>query len=309
MNCMLKYILPPILFFVLAGAISAGDQESNYENRLLDPPMTLEQYARRVTESQIILALGGALALGMATVVVVRAIKKRRRPQFSLRWFILFIFALDIALYGGVRWWRTEKPDAEDIKWMNTLHETMEKKISFEFLDTPLSEAIYFLGSSIIMSPELAEKETPITLKVNNVARKDVIAQVCKLAHADWDIRNEAIFVYPEGKAPPLHKRLSPIFGWEAEAAKKLSRRVSFCCGGDPMTDLFRFLGEMANINIVFDPKFKNPDDVKLFIRFTDMRLENAITWFCLFGGAEWSLKKSDKGVGEIWITLRPKNK
>jgi formylglycine-generating enzyme required for sulfatase activity len=57
--------------------------------------------------------IGGAF-LGTASLVVLvllaipvtRAIRQRRRPQFSLRWLILLVAVLGVAQYGGFRWWR-----------------------------------------------------------------------------------------------------------------------------------------------------------------------------------------------------------
>jgi formylglycine-generating enzyme required for sulfatase activity len=53
-----------------------------------------------------VLAAGGLAALVMIAVLLVRAIRQRRRPQFSLRWLILLVAVLGVAQYGGIRWWR-----------------------------------------------------------------------------------------------------------------------------------------------------------------------------------------------------------
>ena len=60
-----------------------------------------------VAVGQAILGLGGTMALGLLFVILFQAIRKRQRPNFSLRWLLLFVFALSIGLYGGVRWWKT----------------------------------------------------------------------------------------------------------------------------------------------------------------------------------------------------------
>jgi formylglycine-generating enzyme required for sulfatase activity len=45
-------------------------------------------------------------ALILLAVPLIRAIRQRRRPQFSLRWLILLVAVLGVAQYGGFRWWR-----------------------------------------------------------------------------------------------------------------------------------------------------------------------------------------------------------
>ena len=57
-----------------------------------------------VLVGQTILVMSGLLALGMLIVVLWQAFAKRQRPKFSLRWLLLFTFALSMGLYGGVRW-------------------------------------------------------------------------------------------------------------------------------------------------------------------------------------------------------------
>src|SRR5476651_188792 len=63
-----------------------------------------EEPKETIVVGQTIVALGGAAALGLMMVIVVRVIKMRQRPKFSLRWLLLLVFALSIGLYGGVRW-------------------------------------------------------------------------------------------------------------------------------------------------------------------------------------------------------------
>jgi formylglycine-generating enzyme required for sulfatase activity len=53
-----------------------------------------------------ILLAFGLVALILLAVLVIRAIRHRRWPQFSLRWLILLVAVLGVAQYGGVRWWR-----------------------------------------------------------------------------------------------------------------------------------------------------------------------------------------------------------
>ena len=62
-----------------------------------------------VLVGQAILVLSGLLALALLIVVLMRAFVKRQRPKFSLRWLLLFTFAVSVGLYGGVRWHKTSQ--------------------------------------------------------------------------------------------------------------------------------------------------------------------------------------------------------
>ena len=53
---------------------------------------------------QAILYSGTGVALAFVLLVLIRAIAKRQRPKFSLRWLLGLTVAASIAVYGAVRW-------------------------------------------------------------------------------------------------------------------------------------------------------------------------------------------------------------
>jgi formylglycine-generating enzyme required for sulfatase activity len=56
-------------------------------------------------------------------VPLVRAIRQRRRPQFSLRWLILLVVVLGMAQYGGFRWWRAAEAQKDFFPGESPAHE------------------------------------------------------------------------------------------------------------------------------------------------------------------------------------------
>lgn len=61
------------------------------------------------TVGQVLSVFAGGAALGLVIIIVLRSIHKRRRPQFSLGWLLVFVLMLGAALYGVIRCWQTEK--------------------------------------------------------------------------------------------------------------------------------------------------------------------------------------------------------
>ena len=53
-----------------------------------------------------ILGIAGLLVLILAAQVLIRAVRRHRRPQFSLLWLIVVVLILGVAEYGGFRFWR-----------------------------------------------------------------------------------------------------------------------------------------------------------------------------------------------------------
>ncbi|HEY3318888.1 MAG TPA: hypothetical protein VGP72_00220 [Planctomycetota bacterium] len=97
-----------------------------------------------------------------------------------------------------------------------------KRRVSFEFQDTPLEEALQFLNAlgkvNMVLDPRLdaATRKTPITLKVAEMPFAEALAAVCKLGDLKWDIRNAAVFV--------TGKKEEPI---DAEINEKLRRKLA----------------------------------------------------------------------------------
>jgi general secretion pathway protein D len=91
---------------------------------------------------------------------------------------------------------QTEQPE-----WSREIERKLERKVSFEFSETPLTEAVTFLQTltkvNIIIDPESAEQKgsTPITLKVTNMTLRLALDWILKLADLDYALSDYAIFV------------------------------------------------------------------------------------------------------------------
>jgi len=90
---------------------------------------------------------------------------------------------------------------AEQPEWSREIERKLERKVSFEFAETPLTEAIAFLQTltkaNIIIDPAAAQDKgsTPITLKVTNMTLRLALDWILKLADLDYALSDYAIFV------------------------------------------------------------------------------------------------------------------
>ncbi|MHC4248779.1 MAG: hypothetical protein ACYS9X_06585 [Planctomycetota bacterium] len=90
---------------------------------------------------------------------------------------------------------------SEQPEWAKDIERKLERKVSFEFAETPLTEAVAFLQTltkvNIIIDPAAAEQKgtTPITLKVTNMTLRLALDWILKLADLDYALRDYAIFV------------------------------------------------------------------------------------------------------------------
>jgi len=76
-------------------------------------PVDEEGFRKKIVTGQIVFSLGTGALLVLVGVVVVRAIRRRRPPQFSLAYLILMVLVAGIGVLGGTRWWEAARGLAE----------------------------------------------------------------------------------------------------------------------------------------------------------------------------------------------------
>lgn len=86
--------------------------------------------------------------------------------------------------------------------WKQEIRKKLSRHVSFEFVDTPLEEAIQFLNSltkvNIILDPKIAAEganKTPITLRVQDMEMDLALKWILRLAELEYDLRNQAVFI------------------------------------------------------------------------------------------------------------------
>lgn len=67
-------------------------------------PVDEEGYRSKMLTGEATLGIGGGAFLVLLAVVLVRAIRKRQRPQYSLAWFLVMAVTAGIGLLGGLHW-------------------------------------------------------------------------------------------------------------------------------------------------------------------------------------------------------------
>ncbi|MHC4917057.1 MAG: hypothetical protein ACYTGB_16380, partial [Planctomycetota bacterium] len=100
--------------------------------------------------------------------------------------------------------------DAEP-EWMANIRRKLEKKVNFEFVQAPLTEAINFLQQvsdvNMIIDPAVkAGGEKPITLKMTQASLKLALDWILKLAGLDYELRDNAVFISTPDNLKPETK-------------------------------------------------------------------------------------------------------
>ena len=86
--------------------------------------------------------------------------------------------------------------------WKQDIRRKLQRRVTFEFVDQSLEDAINFLNSltkvNIIIDPRIAANggnKQPITLRVSDMELELALKWILKLADLDYDLRNQAVFI------------------------------------------------------------------------------------------------------------------
>jgi len=91
--------------------------------------------------------------------------------------------------------------DGREPAWMKSIRAKLDRKVSFEFVDTPLSEAINFLQTlthvNMIIDPRATRggRDVPVNLKVSDMNLGLALEWILKLAELDYQLKDNAVFI------------------------------------------------------------------------------------------------------------------
>jgi hypothetical protein len=207
---------------------------------------------------------------------------------------------------------RSERPD-----WAKALQKMLKKRVDFKFVDTPLSEAVYFLQTltkvTMVLDPNAVEERgnTPITLEASDMRLDLALDWILKLADLKYVLVDEALFISTAERIDAERERIvAPADEdadgeprWKRKLRKKLERRVSFEFVDTPLPEAVEFLAKEGKTKVVLPDEVREKvGDPKVTFRATDMTFGRALRWTTRLAGLDYGMTD-----GEIVIRTRPK--
>ncbi len=110
--------------------------------------------------------------------------------------------------------------DKSEPQWKKDIRRQLDRRVTFEFVDTPLEEAINFLQTltkvNMILDPAAfsggGDAQVPITLKVSDMELGLALKWILRLAELDYTLKNEAVFIStPENLAGEVDLKIYDV--------------------------------------------------------------------------------------------------
>ena len=148
------------------------------------------------------------------------------------------------------------KPEAKE-EAIRTIKEALRKRISFDFVETPIGDVISFIQTlinvNVVVDPDI-DRKTAVTLKVNNMTVGNALQWVLKLVGAQMEIKDNALYISAGAKDPATRARIKKL---EGELDRYRKQRTSRMVGKAQVK-----LGGVATIELhLYDDQL--PADVR----------------------------------------------
>jgi hypothetical protein len=166
----------------------------------------------------------------------------------------------------------------------------MAKKISFDFVETPLQDVVAFISSladiTIVLDPDaLRDEPRSLTLRVVDMRLADALRWVVKLVGMSYAWHDGALFVSMPGVLRELTSQEEALRVLQRPPTRALSatmaKPISFDLAETPLPDALRTLGERTGLHIALDPKADEATLRPLTLRVTEGQFDGALGWAC----------------------------
>lgn len=170
------------------------------------------------------------------------------------------------------------------------------RRISFDFVDTPVADVVAFLqdllGVNVIVAPR-ARRGARITLKANDMRAASALEWIARLCGGHCQVEHEAVSIAAGGPHGPAAGRLIKDVDTLRILKALKTKRISFDFVDTPLRDALGFVGAHLGTQIVLPPWV--PKDAAITLRARNMTAGSALHWMAALAGC--TLEVRDEAV------------
>lgn len=148
-----------------------------------------------------------------------------------------------------------EPPDDEP--GANAIDAKLAKKLSFDFVATPMNDVLAFIRSlakiNVLVDPDLAKRGPKVTLKVQNMATQNALDWICKVAGCENAVSNDVLGVGGAAFVKRF-KAVKPLATDDAKIGPALAKPLTFDFIATPLPDACAYFRNLLKVNIIVMP-------------------------------------------------------
>jgi len=158
------------------------------------------------------------------------------------------------------------------------IEEALEKRITLDFANTPLSDVAAFLADhcSIVLVVDAAGEDAPsITFRCREMKLSLVLRFMLKRAGLTHRVERSAIYIATPERMAEVAKNEKGLSFDTPQTKEALAKSVSLDFADTPMGDVCDFLGNFAGLNFVLDTQ----EAPLLTLRVRDIPLRDSLIY------------------------------
>ena len=198
-------------------------------------------------EIEISAAARAKIAADKKTVTMrVSEMSMERSLQFIAYWTDLEVRYVDGVVRLDVPKGALKLPDLEGTPDGVEARRKFQRRVTFDFVDTSLDEAVAFLrqisGVTVILKPN--DNAAAVNLRFSEITMEDALFWITALGHTSFQWKDNAIFIAPT----------APDAG-ATELGRKLTLKVADTLAGMPADKALELLCQKANVTFTITPE------------------------------------------------------
>jgi len=207
--------------------------------------------------------------------------------------------SLKVTAEGKVTELKTEVPD----KAVSELDKKLSKKISFDFVEAPLSQVQGFMsnitGTNIIVDSRALGDKKPddinVTLRVNIMKAENALFWVARKAGLVCTVKENAVIMSSEKLYPDhwkLHQKSEEETEWHKDIRAKMKKKISFDFQEMPFNETISYFNQFSGVTFIIDHgiDLENRNNVTLGVN--DFNMGSALKWICRLADFDYTITR-----------------
>ena len=175
--------------------------------------------------------------------------------------------------------------------WEAEIRQKLARKVTFDFVDMPLEDAMNFMRNlskvTMVIDPKVMAPNppAPIKLRVSDMSLDLALEWILKLDDLHYVLCDNALFISAGAEVPTPAVAVAQPKAVDQAVAKadeqtraKLVRKLTFDFVETPLSEIVGFMATLTKENIILTPAAR-AKNAPITLHVADMQLDQALKW------------------------------